>query len=382
MTERELATLLAAATGSDRAPSPDTLSELEAQAEERTTPGVELAVMALHDRLQLGDLPRQLDSVRCDTLVRWDRHTCTWVATQVETTERVMVRILRPSARRDPVLRRWFRRRIRALQPAVAARMVSGGEAALVSLPGPMATPPRASRPEAVRWWVQALLGITTWEQAGLGLPALAPAELRATTAGVKVVCLTGAGSVTPALAGLADTFEASPADGPLLRVLEAARQAPPDCVDDAAEALIPALAEILTAERHHLQDRWNRGVQGRREARLLDAVSQLAAAVPPPEAHGAIGVDLEGRITVVETRQGSIWWGIAEDLAAVYTPAKGFDAPVARRLLRARASAPPNPALDRQVDGRPETVEPLCRWIAAALRLRTMRMLLERARV
>ena len=71
--------------------------------------------------------------------------------------------------------------------------------------------------------------------------------------------------------------------------------------------------------------------------------------------------------------------WGPTGSPEQVWSQAQGFNARLARRVLRARAAAPPNPRLDHEISGDARFTESACRWIAAGLRLRTIGLLLEK---
>ena len=100
---------------------------------------------------------------------------------------------------------------------------------------------------------------------------------------------------------------------------------------------------------------------------------------VPPPVGRGAVGIDLQGRTTLVESRFGRVVWGPKEGpLVEVRTPDGEIQLPVARRLLRARRAAPPNPRLHQEVGGEEQFTESVCAWLRSAIGLRTIRLLIE----
>jgi hypothetical protein len=115
------------------------------------------------------------------------------------------------------------------------------------------------------------------------------------------------------------------------------------------------------------------------RQARLHGALTALQQATPPPMGRGAVGVDLEGRTTLLLSAAGRVeWQTVGGDSICLFDPNDGLNARDARRVLRARASAPTNMRLHADVGGDVAFVELTCRWLAAALHLRTLRLLLE----
>jgi len=101
-----------------------------------------------------------------------------------------------------------------------------------------------------------------------------------------------------------------------------------------------------------------------------------LSGAIAPPQGKGAIGVDLDGKTTVVVSSGTDISWGPAEALQPVYSFENGVDAKAARHLLRSRAAAPVNPRLNHEMGGDPQFVEHLCQWLSSQTHVRTLRML------
>lgn len=326
----------------------------------------------------LDHTPAVLAGVRRERLVRWDAVSSTWLGTAVDHATPTMVRALRPEVARDAVLRRWLAREgeallrvlpIRADEPEAALRVEVSGFP-LWSGAGPTPAHPLLS----------GLARLAEWEAAGLGLPTLVAEELRVDEGGrVRVVCLSpGEGGVSRGIAALARALRAG-GDGPLPAVLRGLAELPPATVDEAGRAAREALAETLTRDRHEIARRFREGTQRRRAGRLVDQVRRLAAAVPPPTGRGAVGVDLDGRITVLEASPRAVTWGPLESPELLWDPVEGFRPPLVRRLLRARASSPPNASLNARVGGDAATTEAVCRWAAAGLKLRTVQLLLDR---
>src|SRR5699024_1884534 len=89
-----------------------------------------------------------------------------------------------------------------------------------------------------------------------------------------------------------------------------------------------------------------------RRHQRLHALLKRLVRALPPPVGQGAVGVDLQGQVTLVRSDGHQVEWGPPDDLQLVWSATQGFDAPLARRLLRTRASGIPTPRMHTQVGG------------------------------
>lgn len=326
----------------------------------------------------LGSTPAVVAGVRRERLVRWDAVTSTWIGTSIDRAAPVMVRALRPEAARDAVLRRWLVREGRALSRVLPVEIDEHEGALRVEVHGFALW--HGAGPSVARPLITGLVRLAAWEATGLGLPAPAAEELRVDDTGrAEVVCLSpGEGGVSRFVAGLARTLD-SGGDGPLQVLLRGIAELPPATVDDASAGVRLALAEELTRHRHDIARRFREGAQQQRVGRLLDLVCRLSDGVPAPSGRGAVGVDLDGRITVVESSPSGIAWGPQDEPEVVWDPVEGFRPPLVRRLLRARASSPPNPSLDARVGGDPALTEAVCRWAAAGLKLRTVRMLLER---
>ena len=78
---------------------------------------------------------------------------------------------------------------------------------------------------------------------------------------------------------------------------------------------------------------------------------------------------------------EDEVRFGLVHGMEPVWTTTEGFDPRQARRLLRAQAAAPPNPRLSRDLGGDAAFGDAIGRWVAAGMRLRTLRMLLDASR-
>ncbi len=359
----------------------DLLRRLEAEADDDPLDReIAARLEALADRVAAEAwAPPVVGGVLREAFVRWDRWSVTFAGTAIATGAPAMVRVLRPDAARDPVLRRHLLREGRALAEVAPVEIDAAAPALRCALPGIPLGPARGA--DLARVLATGLAAIARWDEAALGLPVPAPVELRRHEGRAIVACLT---ATVPGVRGAIGALAATAADpddddeGPVTLAARALALGAPDRASAAAEQLRTALAADLTARRHALARRWRDGAQASRKARLADAVARLSSAVGAPEGRGAVGVDLEGRITVLQAGPRAVVWGV-DGAPEVVWDRDGFRAPVARRLLRARAASPPSAALDARVGGDAERVDAICRWVAAGLQLRTVRLLLER---
>ncbi|MEZ4317512.1 MAG: hypothetical protein R3F61_08405 [Myxococcota bacterium] len=307
--------------------------------------------------------------LRARDLVRVDPYSTTWTAFDAEG-EQVLVRAPRREA--SPVHRRILDRDRRGL-----ARLVTG----LTALDGVLVAPAPGTpldeasvpRSEAVRVLGDALGLLSRWRTAGLspGLPA--PAELRLVDGRLRIVALTpgtstGAGLVEAVVGALPRL-----PDGPIARFVEGLRTL--NAEPGEVEALFQrALADTLGQQAVELRRRRIVSEAEDQRGRLLRAVTSLADALGPPAGKGPIGYDLDGHATRVESDGHTVRWG-SDTLTVLFTD-RAFDAADARRFLRACATAPTRP----DTGGDPAVTDALGRWVSAGLKLRTVRLLLERA--
>lgn len=353
------------------------------------------AVLALQARVTAEDgLAPMIAGVHRGELVRWDAWTTTWTGSRPETGEAVMLRTLRPVAARDPVLRRALLREARALGPVVPGLRVHDGPlpAVVAALRGEpldaaLDLGSGLDGPGVALAAQTAVRAVDAWTRGGLGLPVLAPIELRRIRQGLMICCLTP----TPEPDFRRPFHDiavrimrvAAPPLTAVVEILGGFATLPPHDADEALLWLRGAQLHDATAEAHAKRLRELRTEHTERSERLLAAARALTEALPPPQGRAAVGIDLEGRVTVVHTRGVEVWWGPEGPNAPPPVRihgADGFDPPVARRLLRSRAVTPDIARLQARVQGDLDYVEAIGRWIAAGLKLRTVRLLLERA--
>jgi hypothetical protein len=352
------------------------------------------ALHAAHALATASDgVPLVIAGVRREAIVRWDAWTATWDGIDASSGRPARVRALRSGAARDPILRRALLREGRALRDALPVPVIvheTPWPALVAAIPGPPlsagADAEDHERPEVLaRMLVAALDGLRRCEERGFGLPELDRRELLDTPEGLRIACLTPAGGdagpTNVQLSRIARVLSEWWGDGPPTAVdalLEGFQELPPRAVAEAEQVVRDALAEHLAGERHDLHLRSIRWRHGTRVSRLKDTVLRLSRAVPLPAGRGAVGVDLEGRTTLLVAREGHLLWGPEDSLVEIAAPGRDLDAREGRRMLRARAAAPPNPRLQVSVGGDEAFVEAACRWLSSAMALRTIRMLLE----
>lgn len=370
MTPDQLDHLLALA---DQPPFPpesdadEALDRLEAACEAGRGAAAERAFGALMRRVEATrGLPPVVAGVRREALVRWDAWSVTFTGHDTHDGRPVMVRVLH--GRPDPRRLRWLARQGRGL-PGVQTLP----EALVADLPGQPLAELAAADPELGRRLVSGLVALR-----GRGVPPLTADELRVVDGATRVVCLTRGPDASGGIAALASTLLPA-AEGPLADVLRGLAEMPPRTVDDAEDPVVRALARELAGVRHHLLARWSATLQHTRVERLMQLLDRLDASLTPPRGRAAAGVDFDGRVQIVTCDEDTVAFGPVDALEPVWSNDDGFDAVRARRLLRAQAAAPPNPRLSREVGGNDAFGDAIGRWVAAGLRLRTLRLLLAR---
>ncbi|MCO4745764.1 MAG: hypothetical protein KC912_13305 [Proteobacteria bacterium] len=334
-------------------------------------------------------VPRVLGEVRRERLVRWDGWSAEWDGTHVQTGKPWRVRAVTSAAAKDPTLGRQLLRESRALarmqglQPSASDQPWA---CVAVPLPGPSLA--HASEPDGhepalrlLNMLGAALTDLVRWESS-IGIPGVGPSDLRLDGERLAVVCLTPpAGRIPPnvVLEDLATVLRNwwDRDEGPGLELVSGMAAFPPASASEALQSWRREAAMLLAGERHALQKRRQQVFTDNRASRLASLLTRLRQAVPPPQGRGAVGVDLDGQTTVVEGRpDGTLWWGTTTAMEPVF--AEDLDAKLGRRLLRARAAAPPNPRLDAAVGGDPAYADVAGRWVATALQLRTLCLLLD----
>jgi len=335
-----------------------------------------------------GGVPLTVGGVRREQLLRWDDWTTTWIGDDEMDGSQALVRVLRPWAASDPILRRQIGREARSL-----GEVVDGLTAFEDTLPGLRAplpgTPMTANSSDSTvqvdvlhtRLLATALVAVARWEERGLWLPTLARDEVRNCGDHLSLICLSPSehgdhGSLLSHIGDLLGHHD----DSRLGALRSALIQAPPSSATDATAYAIAAMAEHLAGRRHDLFSRHARSRHIDRVARLYAVTRRLHESLSPPRGTGAIGVDLEGQIQVVHSDGSVVSWGPEGSPKRVYSPEDGFVAPEARRMLRARAAAPNSERLQAEVQGQSAFTNAIGQWLAASLKLRTVRLLLEKS--
>ncbi|TNE84880.1 MAG: hypothetical protein EP330_28165 [Deltaproteobacteria bacterium] len=333
-------------------------------------------------------VPRVLAEVRRERLVRWDAWSAEWDGVHTRTGEPCRVRALTAASAKDPTLGRQLLREGRALGRLMGLTVSTDDAwpAVAVALPGPSlsdASEPDGREPAArlLGMLGAALDALYRWERS-VGLAEVGARDLRLDGDRLSVVCLTPpTGRVRPGqvLQRVAEVLQDwwDREEGPGRELISGMAAFPPNSAEEALGAWRREAAQILAGERHDLTRRQAEVFTHNRAHRLAELLTRLAEAVPPPVGKGAVGVDLEGQTTMVEGRRdGTLWWGTPAAMEPVV--GETLDARLGRRLIRARAAAPPNPRLDAQVGGEAGYADVAGRWLTAALQLRTLRLLLD----
>jgi hypothetical protein len=395
MTLDELETVLGALSAhsirADSSPTQEVLQRIEVLADRN--PADRSLARAVHTVAKWTSAPRGLPlvvgGVRRERLVRWDDWTTTWLGSDASDGSEVLVRILRPAAAADPALRRQVAREARALSGLVEEITVFEGDLPGLRAPVPGAPMTQASDARSsieidllhTRLLATALVSIAEWEESGLWLPSLTREELRNCGDRLSLVCLTPSDHGDHgALLRHIGTLLGHHDDTRLGALRQALIEAPPATAADATAYAIAAMAEHLAGQRHALFRRHEQTRHSDRHARLHALTLRLHTSVPPPKGVGAIGVDMDGEILIVHSTDAEVSWGPRSALKPVFSAEGGFVAPEARRLLRARASAPNSERLQADVHGDSRFTDAIGQWISAALRLRTVRLLLEKS--
>lgn len=366
------------------------LQHLEAEAELRPTDVVLRGLAeAAHGLLTCADgLPAVIGGVRRGAVVRWDAWSVTFEGADLHSGGMAMVRTLRAHAQRDGALRRALLRDGRALlqrHPELRANE-AGLPALVLPLPGPPFSAERWAEGPArdglvlARLLTSGLADLARAERDGLGLPAPGSLELRDTTAGLAVCCLTPwptaeTGAAVSALAAALARHEAEDEEGPLDGVLAGIGAFGAQGAQEVGATVARALGAWLAARRHPLAARADRVQRGDRVLRLSGVVERLATAAPPPAGIALVGIDLDGRVLTATSDPGGLRWGPADaPPSEVWSPARGLHAEEARRLARMAALAPPTPRLLRLTSASPSVTAALPRWLAAQLELAALR--------
>jgi len=308
-------------------------------------------VLAVADRDRLvADLPGTVAGVRRDQLLRWDTTSSTWLGTDLEGRP-ALVRILDRHA--SPVVRRVLQRDAEAL--AGAFDHLRLGQEGLVAT-----FDEDRNAPDIPAMWVTGAAGLLAapW-------PNLSPEEMLPAGRTVHILCLTpGRSALRDNVRALASALALAGHDDELGRSM---RTDVPDTPEHLRLRLAAGLRDSLVRRRVELVDRWRNTSHAVRIGRLHHAVERLQHSCPPPAGGGPVALDVDGQTVDVHCDGRRITWG--PDAARVYDPADGFIPPEARRLIRARArSSHPEAARSDRITT----------WVAAALRLRTIRLLLE----
>lgn len=298
-------------------------------------------------------------TVRVRTPIRQDGPSTTWEGWDTMTGERVLLRTWASRATPRFVQSAPFVCSLADLDPR---RFVdpTAGESGPVAIIDPPSTSWSATILLSV---LQALVPI---HAAGHQHGWISPRSVVATRAGWTLLWLGPVDDPGDDMRALATLL---PAEDPLTDLVAGFVDHPPPSIADAAAIVLRACTDALAAEHHALVARARALGHDYGRSRLSSLAHRLAAFGPPP----ARGLLLDGTLEVVS--EGGRVRASHGPRGGPFDP--GFDVvgptgidPVATRAVLRAAGATPDPAL-----------APLVRWLAAASRLRTDRMLLERGR-
>jgi hypothetical protein len=367
--------------------APDLLEALERAADARPADAeLRSALRAVHDHVTapIGLSPAP-GGVQRRTLIRWDRWTTTWTGTLASTGRMAMVRVLRPHA--DPVIRRTLNRDAQALSFVLPDLRHDDHDGCIVlPLPDPpFAHGPRGgmATPEAlVRLVIRSLHVLGQWERHGLSPCAPELEELRDAGDHLYIACLTPAPiselpSSVRAFAEAISHWWDDQGDHPLDDLIHGLLVLATSSPSEAAHHAVHALASHLADQRWSVHRRQVQLRRASQRQRLTHAIEQLVALVPPPEGTGAMGVDMDGAPLIASSNGREVWFGTPGHEEVVVGDDGTIQVAAARRLLRARASAPLNLRLNEEIGGDPVEAERLGRWTSSRLDLRALHLLL-----
>lgn len=303
---------------------------------------------------------------RAERLVRFDALSATWTARDAE--RRYLIRAPRPDA--SALQRRLLERDARALKGLVEGRIEEG--AFVAPAPGAPLDGSSAGPATVLAGGLGAIRG---WLKRGFAPPPPHPEEIRIVDGRVQLLALTpGTRSLQGWLSGVVPLLRTR---GALPTLLDGLLALPPTSLADAEDRLRKALHQDLAERAVSLRTRGQAAEQGDRRGRFVALVERLQAAVPAPTGRGAVGYDLDARPTQVISDATGVRFGPVGEEEPFYTDV--FEAPAARRFLRACAGAPISAALHDELATDPAFTDALGRWVAAGLKLRTVRLLLEK---
>ena len=351
---------------------------------------------AVHNRLQCTEgIPAVIGLCRIEQLVRWDDWSVTFDGSHTQTGEMLRIRTLRRHVKSEPWYRRQLFREGNALISAGLAPKLERQTGPWPALIHPLDGPPLEEGAPvsghteraiwSIRLWGTALQDLITWEQSGFTLPRLSYRDLRLNEAGLGIVCLSPSGNPrqTPNLdlvaSAILNTYGEDVAESiePLLQGLI---DFPDSSPTDIAERLIRSLSSTLADLRHGFVLDQHQATRENRLERLRHWLKRLANNQRPPAGNGALGVNLDGHTTVVSGQGQSLLWGVSDQRSAtIWSEQEGLTVREARRMLRSHSVAPHNARLNRQIGGDPAYVDHVCRWLNAALQMRTLLMLTEK---
>ncbi len=352
------------------------------------------------------NLPPIINGVRLGALLSWDRVSSTWRGNDVESGQARAVRVLHPAHAGDPV---WLRRLERgtAVYPHVPC-LVRGRWFAGEGLPHvhfrlqgtPLSRflPPRdpADPILLARVLVLSLSCLSRLHGKGLVHGSLAPESILLHGSGLRLLWFDPVLSPVPRpgddIAALARCIaELDPESGSSLSQLVAQWESfPPASADDALVVIRRTFADVLSLARHRMAFRARHGARRSRAGSLRALVNRLSLALPPPVGRSCLKADSDGALVVVRSDGRRVLGGMTfspadSHLPLVYEPGHGVNPQGARFLMRAWARRHQGDSSRRRVvqeamGGSDGLGEAMVRWLACQNRLRSARLLLEKA--
>lgn len=346
-------------------------------------------------------LPTTIDGARRATLVSIDAISATFEAFDPDG-HRLLLRCARPEWARDPVMLRRLARAARdnpAGLPAVTWLPDGDWPHLRLSAPAPRVVDRLPAEGAPDPHWMARLVGgvlqaLQPLHSAGLRAgDDLAAMVTEPVDGGPGGLCWldpfdpgADAGADLAALGRLAAALDPSGAD-PIAELGRAWAEAPPPSAAVGLRLVQRVLADTLMHQRHSLALLRRHQTKATRVARLARLVRALEQSLPPPVVRGCLRAGEDGLLALIDGDGEHIRGGTAADpdprrLPLVWTRPTGVEVQRARWLLRAWATRTTgDPILrdeaQRALGGDDNRTALLMRWLQAALRLRSARLLL-----
>ena len=346
-------------------------------------------------------VPRTIGRLRRRRLLHHDALSTTWEAWDTQTGQPAWLRVLRPRWREVPALVRRFERHSPAtdllgFEPCVPGPLphrVLRTPGVPLSAVHPLAEEPGMSLPDRAASLAFGLAGLQALhaQERCLGVPV---AEwLLVGPRGPRLVDADHFGAPDDPHADLRSLGEAvvrmaPDATDPIASLARTWADRPPPTADDGAILVGRAMAAHLAHLRHQLARARRVDHKARRVARLSRLLARLSAVERPPVGSACLAVTGDGMHVMVHSDGRSVVGGpvpspVHEELPLVWSVDGGLD-PVAARLLmrawsqRAQGDESRRAAVQEALGDAATDAELWGRWLSAARRLRSARLLLD----